>query len=199
MNNSEVYFNQLYFSSHLEELYRNINRLIDLGNFEAVTALRRYFLHTSIKEIQTHIIKKICDLRDLKSKFRLLIEFSYSNDNDLKLEILKSISKINHPIFSHRLFSIYMNTKSDDKKIEILKIFISSGIFSLQRKPFYLSLPGNPLRVQQYILTYLVNTPLLTEDKLSKNYLSSQRLVDPKPSGSRRGKAVTQLVAAFRQ
>ena len=192
MNNTEAYFNQLHFSSDLLELYRGIDRLINFGNFEAVSALRRFFLHTSIKEAQLYIIKKIPDLNDLKSKFRLLIEFSYSNDNDLKIEVLESINKINHPVFSHRLFSIYLNTDDENKKMKILKMFINDGI-SLFKQNFLAEFKNESLRVQHYILTYLVNTPFLSDENCYEIINLVSDLLDQKHSKVEEGKLLHNL------
>ena len=167
MNHLEPYFNQLYFSSSLEELYREIDRLVALGNFEATSAIRRYFLQTKIKEVKVYIVKKIPIIIDLKLKFRLLIEFSYINDLNIKEQIVESIKQINHPIFSHRLLSIYLNTKSENKKVNILKTFINTGI-SLFKEVLLAHFDQESTKVQQYILTYLVNTPFLSEESCEK-------------------------------
>ncbi len=192
MNHLESYFNQLYFSSSLEELHREINRLIALGNFEATYAIRRYFLQAKIKEAQIHIIQKIPDLSDLKAKFRLLIEFSYVNDLDIKKEIIESIKKINHPIFSHRLFSIYLNTKSENKKINILKTFISSGI-SLFKEILLSHFKQESPMVQQFILTYLVNTPFLSEESCEKIISLVSELLLKETSEVEKGKLLHDL------
>jgi len=164
MNQKENYYKQLLYSSTTDKLFEKVDEFIREESFDSINALIDYFNYCTINEIKVELIHRSTAISDLRQKFQFLINASYDIEHDVILEVLYVMEGLKHPAFAHRLFSIFQRSKTEDKKILVLKILTGSGV-SLFIPWFIENFPGESLRVQNYILIYIINIPFLKKEE----------------------------------